>query len=248
MDAQQTKIYTAILITTFLVGSILIYFIVVLIRQQRRNAKLYHLKILAEITTLENERMRISSDLHDELGPLLSAIKFKLSSIEISNAEDEKQMMESSKYLNDIIIRMREISNNLMPSTLLRKGLTVAVDEFVHNMPESTGLKINFKHGNIPELVKEKEINIYRIIQEIVHNTIKHAKAAVLNIELNADAQKIVLLTGDNGKGFDYSLVTKENTGLGLRNLLSRTDIMGGNLYIDSKIDKGTNYTIEIPI
>jgi len=248
MDAQQTTLFTAILITTFFVGGILIYFIIILIRQQRRNARLYRSKILAEITTLENERARIANDLHDELGPLLSAIKFKLSSIEINNADDEIQMEESSKHLNDIIIRMREISNNLMPSSLLRKGLVVALDEFVRKMPASTGLQINFKHSNIPELGKEKTINTYRIVQEIVHNTIKHADASLLNIELKMENGKMILLTQDNGKGFDYAFATKENTGLGLRSLLSRTDIMNGNLYIESNKGEGAKYSIEIPV
>lgn len=248
MDAPQTTIYTAILITALFVGAILIYFIVILIRQQRRNSRLYHSKILAEISTLENERARIAADMHDELGPLLSAVKFKLSSIEINNADDEIQMEESSKHLNDIIIRMREISNNLMPSSLLQKGLVFAIDEFVHKIPASTGLNIKFDHKDIPELKKDTAVNLYRIVQEIVHNTIKHAKASVLEIDLKTEPGKIVLTTKDNGRGFDYSFETKENTGLGLRNLLNRTEIMGGNLYIESKIGEGTGYSIEIPV
>jgi len=247
MDAHQTSIYTAIIIAAVIIGSILIYFIVSLVLQQRRNAKLYKSKILAEITTLENERQRVSADLHDEVGPLLSAIKFKLSSIEIKSPEDEIQMQESNKYLDDIIIRMREISNNLMPSSLILKGITTATAEFISKLPSSVGLKINFTYSELPPLQKQQDINLYRIIQEIIHNTIKHAKATVLSIHLAAEANTIVLITRDNGKGFDYSYATKENMGLGLRSLLSRTDVLNGKLFVDSKPGEGTTYTIQIP-
>ena len=247
MDAHQTTIYTAIIIASAIIGSILIFFIISLIWQQRRNARLYKSKILAEITTLENERQRVSADLHDEIGPLLSAIKLKLSSIEIKHAEDEVQMQESNKYLDDIIARMREISNDLMPSSLIIKGLITATAEFINKLPDSTGLKINFTHKDLPPLRKEQEINLYRIIQEIIHNTIKHAKASVLNIDLVADGSGLVLSTEDNGKGFDYIYASRENMGLGLRSLLSRTDVLNGKLYVDSHPGKGTTYSIQIP-
>lgn len=253
MDPEETEIYTPILITSFVVGGILVFFIVSLIQQQRRNNRLYKSKIQAEITTLENERTRIASDLHDELGPLLSAIKMKLSSIETQSVDDEKTMNETSEHITDIIQRMREISNDLMPTTLLRKGLTFAIEEFIYKfsksgISEQTSLQINFKHRDIPELPKEKTINIYRMVQEIVHNTIKHAQASILSIELKKNANNLILSSEDNGIGFNYQSAIQENTGLGLRSLVSRNDIMGGNFYIDSSPGKGTIYTIEIPI
>jgi signal transduction histidine kinase len=255
MDPHQTKIYTAILITALVIGSILIYFIVSLIQQQRRNSRLYTSKIQAEISTLENERTRIAGDLHDELGPLLSAIKLKLSSIETQSRDDEITMQQTSEHITDIIQRMREISNNLMPNTLLRKGLTYAIEDFINKFsmsltPDNTepGLKINFTQQDIPELPKEKEVNIYRMVQEIIHNTVKHAKASTLNITLKAADNKLTLVTEDNGTGFNYQAAVNEKSGLGLRNIISRCEIMQGNLYIESQAGKGTIYSIEIPI
>jgi len=248
MDASQTKIYIAILITSFIVGSILLYFIISLVRQQRQNNKLYQLKIAAEITTLENERQRIAADLHDELGPVLSAIKFKLGSIDINDPEDIVQMDESCSYLDDIITRMREISNDLMPTALLNKGLVAAVNEFVSKLPSSTGLTVNFTCIYLPPLSKDHIINLYRVIQEIIHNTIKHAEAKNLTINLEASDSKLYLVTRDDGRGFDYHAATKAYAGLGLRNILSRTDMMNGQLYIDSKMGKGSIFTVEIPL
>jgi two-component system NarL family sensor kinase len=248
MDASQTKIYIAILVTSFIVGVILLYFIVSLVRQQRQNSKLYQLKIAAEITTLENERQRIAADLHDELGPVLSAIKFKLGSIDVIDAEDAVQMEESCNYLDDIISRMREISNDLMPVALLNKGLITAVNEFVSKLPSSTGLAVQFTYTDLLPLSKENTINLYRVIQEIIHNTIKHAAAKTLSIELELSDSKLYLVTRDDGKGFDYQAATKEYSGLGLRNILSRTDMMNGQLYIDSKPGKGSIFTVEVPL
>ena len=248
MDTNQTKIYIAILVTSFIVGAILLYFIVSLVRQQRQNSKLYQLKIAAEITTLENERQRIAADLHDELGPVLSAIKFKLSSIDVIDPGDAVQMEESCNYLDDMITRIREISNDLMPTALLNKGLIAAVNEFVYKLQSPTGPTVRFTCTNLPPLSKDNAINLYRIIQEIIHNTIKHAAAKSLAISLETSDSKLYLVTRDDGKGFDYHAATKEYAGLGLRNILSRTDIMNGHLYIDSKPGKGTIFTLEIPL
>jgi signal transduction histidine kinase len=86
------------------------------------------------------------------------------------------------------------------------------------------------------------------MIQEIIHNTLKHAKASELKIELKCSKQTLIILTEDNGRGFDYVRQSVENKGLGLRNLLSRTEVLGGDMYIDSKQNKGTKYTFEIPL
>jgi len=248
MDAQETSIFSAVLITSIVLAVVLIYFIITIVRHQRRNQQLYKLKILAEITTLENERARIAADLHDELGPILSAVKFKINSLDIHSEDDQVILDKSNKNIDDIIRRMREISNDLLPNTLLRKGLIASLEESIDNLKKTNTLDIIFIHHEVPDLTKEKAISIYRIIQEIIHNTIKHANASELKIEFTINKRNLVILTEDNGKGFDYIQQSKENAGLGLRNLLSRTDVLGGNMYIESRTAKGTKYTFEIPI
>jgi signal transduction histidine kinase len=248
MDASETKIFTAILITSIVLGMIIAFFIVSLIRHQRKNQKLYKSKILAEITTLENERARIASDLHDELGPILSAVKFKINSLDIHSSGDQLILDKSNKNIDEIISRMREISNDLLPNTLLRKGLITAMEESVEDLKKSNKLEIKFTYQQAVDIPKEKTVNIYRILQEIIHNTLKHAEATGLRIELKQEKQRLVILTEDNGRGFDYNQQSRENTGLGLRNLLSRTEVLGGNMYIESRSGKGTKYTFEIPL
>ncbi len=247
MDAQQTKIYTAILIVAFVIGSILIYFIISLIQQQRKNSRLFKEKIGAEITTLENERSRVAADLHDELGPLLFAVKFKLSGLDAA-PEDLDAVEQAVTYVDDMIQRIRDISNDLMPGTLVRKGVLYAIEEYIDGISKNEDLKINFIHTGIPELDKAKSINIYRLILEIIHNTLKHAKASLLNIEFRREANKLILTTKDNGKGFDHEMMKYKGTGLGLRSMLNRAEVMEGDMFVESKPGQGTKYTIEIPL
>jgi len=247
MDAQQTKIYTAILIAAFVIGVILIFFIISLIQQQRKNSRLFKEKIRAEITTLENERSRVAADLHDELGPLLFAVKFKLSGLE-TGPEDHDSVEQATTYIDDIIQRIRDISNDLMPGTLVRKGVLFAIEEYIDGISKSEELKINFIHSGIPELDKARSINIYRLVMEIIHNTLKHAKASQLNIEFKFESGRLILTTNDNGKGFDHETMKIQGTGLGLRSMLNRAEVMEGEMYVESKPGQGTKYIIEIPI
>ena len=115
-----------------------------------------------------------------------------------------------------------------MPNTLVRKGLQKAINEFIENNRNTYGLEIRFICEQELHLNQHKEVNIYRIIQEILHNTIKHAQASLLIIKIVTEGDRLLLMTADNGKGFDYFAKVKDNPGLGLRNLQSRTEVMGG--------------------
>ncbi|MEP6749367.1 MAG: ATP-binding protein [Bacteroidota bacterium] len=248
MDAHQTSIYDAILICATIIGVIIIYFIVSIIHQHRNNRALYKRSLEAEIKTLENERARIASDLHDDLGPLLSSIKYSVGSLDIFSDTDLKTVDRVYEHIDSLMKRMREISGDMMPNTLLRKGLLAAVAEFIDNIPRPDSMEIKFVRGELPGLPPSHSIHLFRIIQEIMHNTIKHAKASLLKIEIKQSGTILVLLTNDNGSGFDYTLQARESTGLGLRNLFSRTEMLGGNMFVESARGKGTSYIIEIPI
>ena len=205
-------------------------------------------KLLAEITTLENERARIANDLHDELGPILSAVKLRTNNLEIRTDEDKEELEMINKNIDDMMKKMRTISNDLLPNTLRRKGLIAAITESVNNANLLKGLSIQFHHENVPELSKEKSVNLFRILQEIIHNTLKHSAAKELKIELTSKNEVLYLISEDDGSGFDYSSLIKESSGLGLRSLLSRAEIMDGEMFVESKLGKGTRYIFEIPL
>ena len=123
MDAQTTSLFNTVLIVTIVLGIVIGFFIFSIIRQQRRSMRLYKKSILTEITTLERERSRIAADLHDEVGPILSAVKLKLASLDTMSEEDEEELQRTNQHIDELIKRMREISYDLMPNTLKRKGL-----------------------------------------------------------------------------------------------------------------------------
>ena len=248
MDAQETRIYTAIISTSLVLGIIIIYFIISIIRHQRRNIELHKKNILAEITQIEKERARIAADLHDDLGPLLSAVKMKINTFELTDPHDQIEIEKTNKHIDNILKRIREISFDLMPNTLLRKGLVKAVKEFVDYLSNTSKISFNFNFDDDIKINEQRSINLYRIVQEIIHNTIKHAQATQVDIDLRVVNNNLVLTLTDNGIGFDYSRESKESIGFGLRSLLSRTEIMKGHMYLESKKGKGTTYTFEIPL
>lgn len=244
MDTQETSIYTAILITGLTLGVILLFFLVTMLLQHRRNIRLYKAKVRAEVTTLESERARIAADLHDDLGPLLASVKFKISSID-TGPEDAATLEEANHRLDTIIERLREISNGLVPGTLQRKGLFPAIEEFLGGLSGAMPGGISFHHNGTVELSAEKAVNIFRMIQEIVHNTLKHARAEQLHIEIRSSPQQLVLETTDNGVGFVYP---GQQRGRGLLNLLNRTEMLGGSLFVETAPGKGTRYLVELPL
>jgi len=248
MGTQETKVYIAILIAAAVIGVILVYFTINIFRQQKSNFQLYTSKIQAEISTLEKERSRVARDLHDDFAPLLTAVKYQINSMSLSESEDVKALEKSNGILDSMINRIREISNDLLPEALLRKGIVTALEESIRNIHADDHLNIEFKYSNIPAMTFEKSVNIYRIIQEVLHNTIKHAGAEVLSIEMKSEGPLLFIMAEDNGRGFDFPSEAKDFSGLGLRSMLSRADILNGRMYLDSKAGKGTRYIFEIPL
>lgn len=248
MDAKETTIYLTILSIVFIIGIILGYFIWSVIRLHRRYIRLHKSKNSAQITVLEKERTRIAADLHDELGPILSAAKFKLAEVEPPSAEEQTLLIEAADHIDKIITRIREISNGLMPNTLLRKGPVYAIEEFIHVVTSSCPLKIELLKYNIPLLSQEQAINIYRILQEIIHNTVKHAQATTLKIQFFIRTNSLVIICNDNGCGFNKYAARKEKKGLGLHTMLQRSEMLGGKLFITTGLSKGTTIKLEIPL
>jgi two-component system, NarL family, sensor kinase len=246
MDAQQDLIFKIILIAAAVIGGTVFYFIYSMVRQQQKLMKWQALRIKAEIDTIENERRRIAADLHDEIGPMLSAVKLQINHLEPMDVTEKAALEKSSSQIDHVIQRFREISYDLLPNTLIRKGLINAVADFIHRMREAGAVIIEFNPAPV-SLSQEKEINVFRIIQEIVHNTIKHAKAAHLMISIRQERETVLLTATDDGVGFIYEEKMQHGSGLGLLNLQNRIEVLNGKLTVVTGPGKGTHYSIEIP-
>lgn len=248
MHTQEERFYTAIAVAATLLGIIIAYFVVTMIRHQRRNIRLYRAKIKAEISTAEGERKRIATDLHDELGPLLSAVRIQINHLSVQPGNDEKILALANRHIDDVLTKTREISYNLLPNTLVRKGLVKATEEYINKLRDVHELNIRFSSDGDVSLGSEREVNVYRIIQEIIHNTIKHSKASQLVIEFKKQGDVLVLMTADNGKGFNFDDAMNNGNGLGLINLQSRAEILNAKFNYSSETGKGTQYIFEVPL
>jgi signal transduction histidine kinase len=248
MDPREKELYNSILIVVAVIAAIMIYFIISIIRQQRRYRQLTQQKIKAEITTLENERRRIAADLHDEVGPLLSAVKLQINNIDDIGEEEQAIIQKSSTHIDDIIRKMREISNDLLPNILVRKGLVAAIQDFISKLKNASNIQIDFQYNEPVRFETAREVNMYRIVQEIIHNAIKHSGARHLKIQLHMTDKLLRLATEDDGVGFDPDEIRKTKGGLGLLNLQSRTDVMSGEFSCETEKGKGTKYLFEIPL
>src|SRR3984893_13998261 len=224
---MQNQVLYITIIFSVLITVIIIYFFSSIIRYHRRYVKMQKERILAEITIQENERKRIAADLHDSLGPLLSAVKLNINSIDIQ-PHDKAVLDKAGRSLDEIIGSLRQISYDLLPNTLERKGLSEAVQDFIGhiNYKQKTNIQLYVvKDIRVP---KEKEIHVFRMLQEIVHNTIKHAYAKNLQIGLSEESGHLLVLTKDDGRGFDVEKVKKGTSGLGLKSLESRCEVLNG--------------------
>lgn len=248
MDAQESAVYISIIVATAVVSGVVIYFFYSVLKQHKKVLSLERENSRAQVEMLEKDRSRIAADLHDDLAPMLVAVKTRVNSFDLVNENDHEHLTKTNQIIDDIAKRMRSISFDLMPSTLQEKGLKTAVREFVYFIGSGYELKIRLSMDEEKfELSEQKTIHAYRIIQEIIHNTLKHAQATELSITMKKEKDCLVLMTKDNGVGFDYLPKLKEGKGLGLKSLQNRIHLLQAEWEIDSIPGKGTAITIRIP-
>ncbi len=239
-------IYTVCIIS-LLIAVIITFFVVSVIRYHRRYIRLQKERIEAEILMQEQERKRVANDLHDSLGPLLSTVKLYLHSIAVSNEEDKELLDKASNYIDETISGLREISYNLLPNGLSRKGLVDTLKEYINRLTSRQTLKIDFNASENLSINQKNEIHLFRIIHEIIHNTIKHAKAQTLHLFIITAPGELIILSEDDGVGFDFENTRDSSTGLGLKSIESRCELIGASLQIISVKGNGCKIIIKIP-
>jgi len=200
----------------------------------------------------ETERSRLAGDLHDGLGGLLTGVKLKLSSMKensIITSENLAHFNHALDLLDSSIAEMRRVAHNLMPETLMHYGLRTALIDFIRQVsPEGAPqIRIN-TFGDDLRYSKELEITVYRIAQELVTNSLKHAQAQLIDVQLFTQTERICVQVIDNGIGFDSSKVDAAKAGKGLKSIQDRATAFNGHLEILSEPGKGTESTLEILI
>jgi signal transduction histidine kinase len=197
----------------------------------------------------ENERKRIAQELHDGIGVLLSTASIHFSSVS-KTTEDKKnaEMLEKAEILlKEAGGEVRKISQNMMPAVLSKFGLNDALEDLFDKLVELDDLNVKSHISGIRERMHENtEIMLYRIIQEMVNNTLKHASAK--NIEFSCSNGNGVILIDyrDDGIGFDLKNLA-HNSSLGIFGIQSRVDFLRGKVKLETGVGKGTKYQISIP-
>lgn len=207
------------------------------------------LTIDAMLKGQEDERSRIAKDLHDGLGSLLSGTKLSFMNVKenlLLSPEHTKLFDKSISMLDNTIGDLRKVAQNLMPEALVKFGLQDAVRDFCDTIQSTSGLKVNCQHfGAVRRLDNTAEVFIYRIIQELVNNVIKHAEAKEVIIQLTFEPTKIRITVEDDGKGFDKGILTNA-TGAGMANINYRMQYFNGSSDIITEPGKGTSVNIEL--
>jgi signal transduction histidine kinase len=206
--------------------------------------------INAIINTEENERKRFAKDLHDGLGPILSTVKMSLSALtdRIKDESGSVILNNTNHLVNEAISTIKDISNNLSPHVLSNFGLASAISAFTNKINQTKAVEIDFKSNmETQRLDNDKEVVIYRAVCELINNSVLHSGASRIEIELNKHEKFITLQFYDNGRGFDTSSLSKEDTkGMGLSNIETRVKTVEGVFILESTPGKGTSALIKL--
>lgn len=195
----------------------------------------------------EAERLRIAKDLHDSLGGLLSTVKAHFGSIqkECDQLDQVPIVQKTNGLIDEACIEVRRISHNMMPHALTISGLEGAIQDMVDNLNDQK-YEATFEANNLPKMETTREVMVYRLVQEIISNVRKHAKANSLFIQIFGHKEEINLIIEDDGAGFDYPKA-QSNGGLGLKSINSRVAFLDGIIEWDTQPGRGTNINITIP-
>lgn len=242
-DYNQRQIILLIMVSVaLLVALVLIIFYFRLSRKGIIRKKL----INAALETETNERRRIARDLHDGLGPLLSAVNHYFQAF-LDAKPDKREFIQErlQKVISEAIDEVSRISHNISPHVLEKHGLSTAINNLMAPLAANGKYEISAITNLEGRPDPKSELTVYRCITELLNNTIRHAEATQITLDLSQSGNQLLLTYTDNGKGIDFS--RQQTTGMGLHNLKNRVESSGGTISILSSPGSGIFVTINIP-
>lgn len=260
MQQDGNQILAFIIFSSALIVFIIVLVLAFLISYQKKvvtqklhieQAEVEHQQKLlnATIEVQEKERKRIASDLHDDIGSLLSTMKLNLNYLQKSRSEEEskKVLDQTFDMVKDGLANVRRISYDLLPPTLVRLGLWEAIKELTNRMNGSEQLTMTLAtHGNEDlSLSATEELALFRVIQELVSNTLHHSGASHIALNINANTTALTLDYQDNGSGFS---TTEQRSGLGMTNMQSRISSIGGAIEVSDESTGHFFANIKLPL
>jgi len=200
----------------------------------------------------EQERTRLAKDLHDGLGGMLSGIKYSFNAMKenlLMTPENQQAFERSIDMLDSSIKEMRRVAHNMMPESLVKFGLDTALRDFCTDINKSGALQVSYQSIGLEgtKLEQTTAITLYRIVQELISNTLKHAAAKTAIVQLTKSNGQFAVTVEDDGKGFDTNIL-KLSKGIGWTNIQHRVDFLKGKLDVNSEPGKGTSVHIEFNV
>ncbi len=256
MPPQNYQIVTGVVIATivFLLAG---FFIVILIAYANSRKKKFIQEKQIMQSEFQNELLRtqmeiqeqtfktISQEIHDNIGQVLSLAKMNLSKFEIDRLNSDEAVLSAKNLVSKAVSDLRDLSKTLNTDTISTIGLMKSIELELQLVEKTTGIKTSMQtNGHSLQLSPQQELILFRIVQESLHNSIKHASPTLLSVVANFEDEKFHLTVADNGKGFNFSTVDAE--GSGLRNMLSRSKLIGAEWKLESASGKGTLIHITI--
>lgn len=259
---RNTLLLTALIAITAILITALVGFIINVSESRLATEKMRELTHKT-VNFQEDERKRVSRELHDGINQLLVSVRYKLdmakNQLEKSDHLKEASINKSSDFIDqaDVILssgiqEVRRISRDLRPTILDDLGLSFALNSLIDDFSERTKIEVEYSNQiNGESFSYEIETALYRIVQEALTNIEKHAKSATkVILDLNKKRNFVSLIVSNNGIGFNKQTLDKTNPerGLGLRNMVDRAELLEGYLTVDSSLDKGTKVIVNIPV
>lgn len=218
------------------------------LNQQQMETEFQQKMLLASLESQESERQRLAGELHDSIGAMLSTIRLSVLTMSRNEGLNKESIEQTKKMIDDTIDSVRRISRDLMPSILEKFGLTHALIEMCQQYTTVSGIPIPFtKAGEEQPLDKAKEIMLFRLVQELINNAMKHSQGTVINVSASWSDQLIILVE-DDGIGFNSDEKNTSLSGLGLFNMQNRARIIGAEFSYAPEWQKGTRAIITLPL
>jgi len=220
---------------------------------QRMEQDQQRMLLNASIRLQEEERQRLAADLHDDAGPLLATARLYLNEnlVNMDKVSQLQSIYNAKQIIDDTIQLIRNISHSLMPPTLKNFGLESAVNDLFQKISGSGSLNASCRFHDYKERLKtEDELILFRVLQELVNNILKHSNASFIHVTQNINGDRFFLRLHHDGRGLtqsDFEKLNKSPVGLGLKNIQSRLKLLSGNIYFEKDVSQ-TYYKVTIEL